>query len=144
MLTGAAAVAEAERRIAGRVDHRVGNAVDLAIDGTKCRVGHFYIATVFDRKGFFVERTSCQTDFSDPGLIVGRTGWCRLVAIRIEFVRVAPVPAVHACRQVGGGNAAELGAEQMARPLESREAPGVGIDSPEQLHYEPVEGRERT
>src|SRR5262249_52747554 len=75
MLTGAAAVAEAERRIAGRVDHRVGNAVDLAIDGAECRVGHFYIATVFDRKGFLGERTPCQTDFPDPGLIVGRTGW---------------------------------------------------------------------
>src|SRR5215813_3668406 len=117
MLPGAAAVAEAEWRIAGRVDHRVGNAVDLAIDGTKCRVGHFYIATVFDRKGFLGERTPCQPDLPDPGLIVSRTGWCRLVAIRIESVRVAPVPAVHACRQVGGGNAAELGAEQMTRPL---------------------------
>src|SRR5215831_17100537 len=117
MLTGAAAVAEAERRIASRVDHRVGNAVDLAIDGTKCRIGHFYIATVFDRKGFLGERTPCQTDFPDPGSIVSRTGWCPLVAIWIEFVRVSPVPAVHACRQVGGGNAVELGAEQMTRPL---------------------------
>src|SRR5215471_1243233 len=117
MLTGAAAVAEAERRIAGRVDHRVGNTVDLAIDGTKCRIGHFYIPTVFDGKGCLAERTPCQAHFPDPGFIVGRTGWCRLVAIWIEFVRVAPVPAVHTCRQVGGGNAAELGAEQMTRPL---------------------------
>src|SRR5262245_8014375 len=117
MLTCAAAVAEAERRIVGRVDHRMWSAVDLAIDGTKCRISHFYIATVFDRKGFLGERTRCQTDFPNPRLIVSRTGWCRLVAIRIEFVRVTPVPAVHACRQVGGGNAAELGAEQMTRPL---------------------------